>query len=177
MGLDISIGNDLNPQSNVQDYLAKKQTSSLSRDFCQLLSRRYLYPKKSEIEQLAQITTLDFQAWYDMEHYPDEVWLKEDLFEAPSEVARQKIRAKAEQARVALQNNLPKVFNLTESLVQRIEQAPEIFSKIIAPNQEDQYWVEQYFKPTGILKDLRKMLLFLEYLQAEGATMVYWQLG
>lgn len=177
MGIDISIGSDIELQGNIQAYLAKKQANRLSRDFCQLLSRRYLYPGKSEIEQLAQITRLNFQAWYDMEHYPSEVWLQEELLEAENEASKQKILAKATQAKIDLQHNLPKALSLTQVLIQKVEKEPDLITEIIAPNPEDQQWVVHYFSPFGFQKDLQHIIRFLQFLQTEGATTVYWQLG
>lgn len=190
MGLDISIGTDIDDQLYSGDYYDPKHEDrnrhhSLSRTFCNLMCRQHVVVGEPELDQLGRIAQVDITPLYDMETYGSEEELQVYLESAESEEERQDILRRTAESRQKLKGNIDKVLGTINALIERLSPIEELHL-----NHYGSYTLgdKNYFADFTINKgegyignnfgqDLRNFKRFLEFTKERGATTVYFLYG
>lgn len=182
MGLDISIHTDnfdeLYPDAD--DYF---DIHSLSRTFCNFISRRHVVEHQPELEQIGIITGIDVSPLYEMENYWDEENLEISLEFADDEEEKRTIMKKAEEDNSKIDGNIDKVLKTVEGLISSLN---SIINLNLLQTDFDTLNNEIYFanfkddKGKGYIdnnfgQDLRNFRRFLEYAKEHGSKTVWFK--
>lgn len=191
MGLDIHIGADNYEALHSGDYYDKKNDNfnsySLSRTFCNFMSRQNVISHEPELDQIGKITGVDISSIYEMESYPEEEGLEFFLEMAESEEEKQKILKKADEDKAKLQGNINKVLKTITELIEKLNSVSNI-PELLQPTDFDSLGNEKYFSSFKVDKgegyignnfgqDLRNFKRFLEFAQKRGTTTVWFNYG
>lgn len=191
MGLDISIGVDNEEIVFSDEYYHEEngyfEKHSLSREFCNFMSRRHVVEHESELDQIGKITNVDISPLYQMENYPDEESLEFYLDTAESEEEKQDILKNAEDDKAKLEGNINKVLLTLTELINKLSVIDNL-PNLLLPTDFDSLGNEDYFSSFNIDKgegyignnfgqDLRNFKRFLEFAKGKGTTTVWFNYG
>ncbi|WP_345951490.1 hypothetical protein ABDD95_08650 [Mucilaginibacter sp. PAMB04274] len=193
MGLDIHIHVD-NPvdvfDATYYDHDDNNfKRHSLSRTFCDLMSRRDLIEGEPELDQIARMAGTDISPLYDMNNYGDESEIQFRLEYAKSDIEREEILQKVEARRSALRGNIDKVSVLITQLIEKLSTVADIPALLLPDeNEEDILNRNFYFSDfntdlgdgyidNNLGHDLRNFKRFLEYAKERGTKTVYFVYG
>ena len=189
MGLDIFIEADNHEDIFTDQYEEEDDAFSLSREFCNLISRRNVTEHEAELDQIGKITGTDVSPIYEMEENPDdEGELYYYLDQAETEEERQKILAKAEEDSVEkLSGNIDKVLFTIDKLIGKLSTIENLPDRLIQTDF-DTLNNAVYFSDFNIDKgkgyidnnfgqDLRNFKRFLEFAKAQGTKTVWFVYG
>jgi hypothetical protein len=186
MGLDITIITD-NCNDFPDDYHADENDyfhkHSLSRTFCNFMSRRAVVEHEPELNQIGRLTDIDIYPFYDMEAYPDEEGLEYFLETAESEEERQQIMAEAEADKEKVSNNIELILQTVSALIYSLSEIDDL-PGLLFETDYDTLSNATYFadfntdKGDGYIgnnfgQDLRNFKRFLEYAKAKGSTTIW----
>ncbi|MBO3272352.1 hypothetical protein [Hymenobacter defluvii] len=185
MGLDIHL------QANNQEELNSDELDfyqrSLSRTFCNLMSRRAVVEGEPELEQIGRLTGVDITPLYDMENYPDDNFLRGELEYAEDDKERKKILQRAEADKAQLDGNLEAVTALIDQLLTKLPQLEDLPSRLNDHGYDTlrnkSYFADFTQNPgDGYIRnnfgqDLRNFRRFLTHAQEHGSTTVYFVYG
>ncbi|EHQ30051.1 hypothetical protein [Mucilaginibacter paludis] len=189
MGLDIRIATeneDVIFEGNYSEVYFYQH--SLSRTFCNLMSRRdVIQTGEPELDQIGQITGVDISALYDMNDYPEEESLAFFLSMAYTDQEKQTLLHQAAQNKAKLQGNIAKITELINQLIHKLT-AIDNLPALLTPTDYDTLDNKTYFsnftvnQGNGYIgnnfgQDLRNFKNFLEYAQSKGISTVYFNYG
>lgn len=191
MGLDINIGADNFEELHSADYYDEKNDyfnkHSLSRTFCDFMSRQHVASNEPELDQIGRITGIDITSFYDMENYWDEDSAEHQLSFAKDEKEREEILIRIQADKDKLKGNINLVLTTINSLIQNLSQIDNLDKKL-DDGGEDTLGYDFYFtdfnmdKGEGYIgnnfgQDLRNFKRFLEYAKERGTTTVWFNYG
>ena len=193
MGLDISIQTDRDEQIFTPDYHDPKNNyldkHSLSRTFCNFMSRQHVTLGEPELDQIGKLTAVDISPIYEMETYKEENGEEIQFYleAAESEEERQKILEQAKQSRENLRGNVDKVLTTINQLIERLSTIDNLH-ELLNNYGDDTLGYKSYFTDFNVDKgqgyignnfgqDLRNFKRFLEYAKSKGANTVYFSYG
>ena len=187
MGLDIYIGVDNEEIVFTDEYLDDKngyfEKHSLSREFCNFMSRQHVVEHEPELDQIGKIANVDISPLYELEYYPDEEELEFSLEYAETEEERQRILEKAEMDKKKLNGNIDKVLSTINNLIEKLNDIDNL-QKFLIKTDFDSLNNDVYFSDFKIDKgkgyignnfgqDLRNFKRFLEYGKERGTKSVW----
>jgi hypothetical protein len=191
MGLDIHIGTDvqdsLHDAAYFENYDYNRSRHSLSRTFCNFMSRRDSFEGEPELDQIGRITDVDISVLYDMNNYWDKEYLTQLLGEITDSNEREQILERSSAAEAKLKGNLNKVLGTLNTLIERLNQHNDLPS-MLAPTDYEVLDNNNYFsnfntdKGDGYIgnnfgRDLRNFKQYLEFAREKGATTVFFAYG
>jgi hypothetical protein len=189
MGLDIVIATD-----NYDELYSGERTkehsyfieNSLSRTFCDLMSRQHDVSHEPELDQIGEITGVDISPIYELEYYPEEETVQFHLDNAESESEKQKILQEAEGQRAKLAGNLDKVLMTVTDLINKLNSIDNLPEHLLPDadllNNQVYFADFKIDKGKGYIgnnfgQDLRNFRRFLEFAKSTGAKTVWFQYG
>ncbi|WP_316825752.1 hypothetical protein [Pedobacter miscanthi] len=191
MGLDIHLITDnseelfsLQNLNNHSDYFNQH---SLSRTFCNLMSRKNVINAETELDQISQLTNTNISVLYDMEDYWDEEYTDYRLFAAETEKEKQTVFEQMATSKEKLEGNIGIVLETIETLIKKLSHFGNLNGKLNSHGR-DTLGYDYYFTDFDIDKgegyignnfgqDLRNFRKFLEYAKANGASTVWFNYG
>lgn len=191
MGLDINIGVNNDGIVYSEEYFDEEKGNyekhSLSREFCNFMSRQHVVEHEAELDQIGKITGIDISSLYEMESYPEEEGIEFFLETAESEEERQRIIAEAEKDKEKLNGNIDKILFTINSLIEKLNHI-ENLPKLLIETDFDTLNNAVYFSDFKIDKgqgyidnnfgqDLRNFKRFLEYAKEKGTETVWFNYG
>lgn len=191
MGLDIHLITDNSEEisrlKNTDNYVDFFNQHSLSRTFCNLMSRRDVIEKETELDQISRLTETDISILYEMEQYWNEMEIDFRLSFAETENDKKKVREQIANNRKKIDNNINKVLETIETLIQKLSKLGALNDKLdsheIDTLDNDYYFTDfNLDKGEGYIgnnfgQDLRNFRRFLEYAKANGANAVWFDYG
>ncbi|RYY07723.1 MAG: hypothetical protein EOP43_02395 [Sphingobacteriaceae bacterium] len=190
MGLDIHISTDNSVRSQIPDYYNEQDDyfnkHSLSRSFFNLMNRQTDVVQELEIDQISKIAEVDLSSLYEMESYPNEDYLEYQLEYAETEEEKQSILKQAEADKLLLHENINKVLQTINSLIEKLMKINNL-SELLVPANFDSSNLS-YFSDFEVDKktryidnnfgqDLRNFKRFLEFAKEHGTTSVWFEYG
>jgi hypothetical protein len=186
MGLDINIGID-NFEELYFDDTYDRYKFSLSRTFCYLMCRKDVIDHEPELDQIGQLTGINIKPLYEMENYLEEEGLEFFISTAESDEEKQRIISKAEKDKENLKDNIDKILNLVNNLIDKLNSIENLPS-LLKPTNHDTLGNDEYFsdfkkdKGVGYIgnnfgQDLRNFKRFLEFAKSKGRTSVWFNYG
>ena len=191
MGLDINIGVNNDEIVYSEDYFDEEngnyEKHSLSREFCNFMSRQHVVEHEAELDQIGKITGIDISSLYEMESYPEEEGMEFFLETAESEEERQRIISDAEKDKEKLNGNIDKILFTINSLIEKLNHI-ENLPNLLIETDFDTLNNAEYFSDFKIDKgqgyidnnfgqDLRNFKRFLEYAKEKGTETVWFNYG
>ena len=191
MGLDIQIGADNDEELHSDEYYDEKNDyfhkHSLSRTFCNFMSRQYVASGDPELDQIGKITGVDISPLYYMGKYWDEYSAEHQLSFATNENERVEIQKRIQADKDSLKGNINLVLQTINSLIQKLSQINNLNQKL-DDGGEDTLGYDTYFTDFNIDKgdgyirnnfgqDLRNFKRFLEFAKERGTTTVWFNYG
>jgi len=191
MGLDINIGvnNDEIVFSDAyhNDENGYFEKHSLSREFCNFMSRQHVVEHEAELDQIGKITDTDISSLYEMETYPEEDGFEFFLENAESEEEKQRIIEEAETDKKKLNGNIDKILYTINTLIEKLNKIDNL-SELLIETDFDTLNNAVYFSDFKIDKgqgyidnnfgqDLRNFKSFLEYAKEKGTETVWFNYG
>ena len=191
MGLDINIGVNNGEIVFSDEYFNEEngyyEKHSLSREFCNLMSRQHVVEHEAELEQIGKITNTEIYSIYEMEDYPEEDGIEFLLQTAVSEEERQKIIAEAERNKEKLNGNIDKILSTINTLIEKlnmIDNLPELLIETDFDTLNNLTYFSDFKidKGQGYIdnnfgQDLRNFKRFLEYAKEKGTETVWFNYG
>lgn len=189
MGLDIHLITDnsekifsLQNLTNQSDYFNQH---SLSRTFCNLMSRKNVIEEETELDQISRLTNTNISVLYDMEQYWDEEYIDYRLSVAENE--KQTVFEQIAAGKEKLDGNIDMVLKTIETLIKKLSPFFNLSEKLNSHGR-DTLGYDYYFtdfnldKSEGYIgnnfgQDLRNFQKFLEYTKAHGASTVWFNYG
>ena len=124
MGLDISILTNNSEEIYSGNYFDEKNDffnkHSLSRTFCNFMSRRHVANGEPELDQIGNITNVDISPIYDMEKYLDDMSAEHQLSFAKNDDEKEEILKRIEADKDSLTGNIDKVFSIISQLTAQL---------------------------------------------------------
>jgi hypothetical protein len=190
MGMDIVVSTDADEQMEENTDFSWDdhfRLHSLSREFCNFMSRRGVCDGEPELDQIGKLTGVDVSPLYEMENYPDDDSLEYHLSFAETEEEIQAVHVRLAMTKERMQNNLEIVQTLLEQLIQGLSKIDDLPAKLL-PTEFDSLDNKTYFadflvdKGRGYIgnnfgQDLRNFKRFLEYAKANGANTIWFRYG
>jgi hypothetical protein len=191
MGLDIYINADNYEELLSEDYYDEKNDyfykHSLSRTFCNLMSRINVVSHEPEFDQIGKITSINISPIHEMESYLEEEGLEIYLNTTDTEEERQSILRNAEEDNAKLQGNIDRVLLTINELIEKLSSVDNLPS-LLLPTDFDSLGNQEYFSSFNIDKgegyignnfgqDLRNFKRFLEFAKERGTTTVWFNYG
>jgi hypothetical protein len=188
MGLDIRINTtkigELYAAEPTKDYFHEH---SLSRTFCNFMSRKDVCNGEPELDQIGRIVGLDIKPLYDMNKYIDDSDLKRHLIYLESEEDKLNFEISANNVRNKLTGNLEKTLNLINQLIANLSELDNL-DALLTDNGNNTIFDSKYFfdfkidKGDGYIgnnfgQDLRNFKRFLEFAKENGRTTVWFHYG
>jgi hypothetical protein len=191
MGLDINIGVNNDDIVFSEDYYNEEngnyEKHSLSREFCNFMSRQHVVEHEPELNQIGKITGVDISCLYEMETYPGVDEMEYLLETAESEQERQKIITDAEKSKEKLNGNIDKVLFTIKSLIEKLNNIDNLPNLLIATDfdtlNNSEYFSDftidkgQGYIDNNFGQDLRNFKRFLEYAKEMGSETVWFVYG
>ncbi|WP_462222178.1 hypothetical protein [Ferruginibacter sp.] len=191
MGLDIIISTNNINKIYSGNYFDEKNNyfnqHSLSRTFCNFMSRRHIANGKPELDQIGEITGIDISPIYDMEKYWDDLSAEHQLSFAENTKEKEEIKNRIEADKNSLKGNIDNVVVTISQLIQKLSQIQNL-NQILNDYGESTIDYDFYFTDFNIDKgegyirnnfgqDLRNFKRFLDYAKSTGATTVFFNYG
>lgn len=191
MGLDINIGTDNYEELHSNDYYDKENgyfyKHSLSRIFCNFMSRQHVISNEPELDQIGRITGVDITPLYDMEKYWDEESIEYQLSGITNEKEKVEILERILYNNYKLKGNINIVLTTIDTLIQHLSQIDNLEKKL-NDDGEDSLGYDYYFTDFNIDKgdgyidnnfgqDLRNFKRFLEFAKERGTSTVWFNYG
>lgn len=191
MGLDIHLITDNSEElyalQNLHDQPDYFNQHSLSRTFCNLMSRKDVINAETELDQISRLTHTNISALYDMEQYWDEEYTDYRLSVADTEEERKTVFEQIAASKEKLNGNIGTVLETIETLIQKLSHFGNLSGKL-NNHGHDTLGYDYYFTDFDIDKgegyignnfgqDLRNFKNFLEYAKTNGATTVWFNYG
>lgn len=191
MGLDIHLITDNSEEisrlKSADNHVDFFNQHSLSRTFCNLMSRRNVIEEETELDQISRLTETDISVLYEMEQYWNEMEVDFHLSFAETENDKKKVREQIANNRKKIDDNINKVLETIETLIQKLSKLGTLNDKLdsheIDTLDNDYYFADFNFdKGEGYIgnnfgQDLRNFRRFLEYAKANGANAVWFDYG
>lgn len=191
MGLDISISTNNSEQIHSGDYFDEQNDffnkHSLSRTFCNFMSRQFVADGEPELDQIGKIANVDISPIYDMEKYWDDMSAEHQLSFAESENEKVEIAKRIQADKDSLTGNIDKVHATISQLIEELSKINNL-DQILDDSGESTLDYKYYFTDFNVDKgegyignnfgqDLRNFKRFLEYAKSKGTTTVYFNYG
>jgi hypothetical protein len=191
MGLDISILTNIGDEIYSDNYYDEQNDffhkHSLSRTFCNFMSRQHVVNGEPELDQIGNIVNVDISPIYKMEKYWDDMSAEHQLSFAESDKEREEISKKIQADNDSLTDNIDKVHSTISQLIEELSKINNL-DEILDDSGESTLDYKYYFtdfnvdKGEGYIRnnfgqDLRNFKRFLEYAISKGATTVYFNYG
>lgn len=191
MGLDIHLITDnseeLSSIQNLNDHPDYFNHHSLSRTFCNLMSRKDVINAETELEQISRLTHTNISVLYDMEQYWDEEYTDYSLSAAETEEEEKTTLEQMSASQEKLNDNIDAVLKTIETLIKKLSHFGNLNGKLNSHGR-DTLGYDYYFtdfdldKGEGYIgnnfgQDLRNFRKFLEYAKANGAKTVWFNYG
>jgi DNA repair exonuclease SbcCD ATPase subunit len=191
MGLDIHLITDNSEEisrlKNTDNQVDFFNQHSLSRTFCNLMSRRDVIQEETELDQISRLTETDISVLYEMEQYWNEMEVDFHLSFAETENDKKKVLEQIANNRKKIGDNINKVLETIETLIQKLSKLGTLNDKLdsheIDTLDNDYYFTDfNLDKGEGYIgnnfgQDLRNFRRFLEYAKANGANAVWFDYG
>jgi hypothetical protein len=191
MGLDIHLITDNSEEifrlNNANNHLDYFNQHSLSRTFCNLMSRRDVIEEETELDQISRLTNTDITILYDMEQYWGEDEVDFHLSFAETENDKKNVLEQIASNRKKIDGNINKVLETIETLIQKLSKLDNLNNKLdsheIDTLDNDYYFTDfNLDKGEGYIgnnfgQDLRNFRKFLEFAKANGANAVWFNYG
>lgn len=191
MGLDIHLITDNSEEisrlKNTDNQVDFFNQHSLSRTFCNLMSRRNVIEEETELDQISRLTETDISVLYEMEQYWNEMEVDFRLSFAETENDKKKVLEQIANNRKKIDGNINKVLETIETLIQKLSQLGTLNDKLDS-HETDTLDNDYYFTDFNLDKgegyignnfgqDLRNFRRFLEYAKANGANAIWFDYG
>lgn len=191
MGLDIHLITDNSEEisrlKNTDNHVDFFNQHSLSRTFCNLMSRRDVIEEETELDQISRLTETDISVLYEMEQYWNEMEVDFHLSFAETENDKKNVLEQIANNRKKIDGNINKVLETIETLIQKLSKLGTLNDKLdsheIDTLDNDYYFTDfNLDKGEGYIgnnfgQDLRNFRRFLEYAKANGANAVWFDYG
>ena len=180
MGLDLLLVTD-NYEELSNEFANNKY--NLSKEFYYLIYRKQ-DTEYTELDQIAEMTSVDVSSIYQMMDYPDEEYTSSRLEqEADNQQEQQKILDEVEAEKKKLEGNIYKVLQTVSSLIEKLNTINNLYEKLneIEPSELD---IKYYFSDFKLDKgkswfennfgqDLRNFKDSLEYAKSKETKTVW----
>jgi len=191
MGLDIHLITDNSEEisrlKNTDNHVDFFNQHSLSRTFCNLMSRKDVIEEETELDQISRLTETDISVLYEMEQYWNEMEVDFHLSFAETENDKKKVLKQIANNRKKIGDNINKVLETIETLIQKLSKLGTLNDKLDS-HETDTLDNAYYFTDFNLDKgegyignnfgqDLRNFRRFLEYAKANGASAVWFDYG
>ncbi|MEM6845199.1 MAG: hypothetical protein AAF632_23505 [Bacteroidota bacterium] len=189
MGIDILIVSDKDEEINSADRFSEeieqffKGSISLSRTFCNFMSRKDIIDHEPELDQIGRIAGVDIRPLYEMESYPDEDSINYELERADDSKERESILARAKKDQERIQGNLGAVISVVNSLIQKLDQIDNLPAQLM-PTERDTLNNKAYFSDKvdegigdNFVQYLRNFRQHLEYIKSKDGSTVWFHYG
>ena len=191
MGLDIHLITDNSEEisrlKNTDNHVDFFNQHSLSRTFCNLMSRKDVIEEETELDQISRLTETDISVLYEMEQYWNEMEVDFHLSFAQTENDKKKVLEQIANNRKKIGDNINKVLKTIETLIQKLSKLGTLNDKLDSHDTDtldnDYYFTDfNLDKGEGYIgnnfgQDLRNFRRFLEYAKANGANAVWFDYG
>jgi hypothetical protein len=191
MGLDIHLktnnSEEIFQKKDANNHIDYFNQHSLSRTFCNLMSRKDVIEGETELDQISRLTNTDISVLYEMEQYWSEDEVDFHLSFAENESKKQAVRDQIANNRKKLDGNIDRTLTTIETLIEKLSHFRNLSEKL--DNHElDTLGYDYYFTDFNIDKgegyignnfgqDLRNFRRFLEFAKANGANAVWFNYG
>lgn len=183
MGLDIHVRTTKQEEEDDRSF----EVCSLSRTFGNFLSRGGVIEGEPELDQIGRMTGLDIAPLYEMENYPNESLLADELAYAADDEERAHIRNRVQADKAKLSGNLDSILGLVDQLITALSARAD-WLKLLDHQGYDTLNSEHYFAQfthdpgDGYLgnnfgQDLRKLRHFLRSVKQQDHTTVFFEFG
>ena len=191
MGLDIHLITDNSEEisrlKNANNHLDFFNQHSLSRTFCNLMSRKDAINEETELDQISRLTNTDISVLYEMEQYWSEDEVDFRLSFAENESKKQAVLDQITNSRKKIDGNIDRVLITVETLIEKLSHFSNLSEKLNSHGL-DTLGYDYYFTDFNLDKgegyignnfgqDLRNFKKFLEYAKANGAITVWFNYG
>jgi len=188
MGLDILATLDNSKElDNQPEFNEIRRNTSLSRTFCNFMSRRNVVEDcRPELEQLEELTGVSIAFFYEMEEYMDDFSLAEMMEFMEPEIAKQQGQ-NAIEANKKIEGNIHHVRQELHSFIEALGRIPNLESKMEKTTYDTigikTYFADFHHNPgdgyigNNLGQDLRNLLRLVEYGIRKGAKTVYFNYG
>ncbi|MBO9672655.1 MAG: hypothetical protein J7577_04380 [Sphingobacteriaceae bacterium] len=191
MGLDIHLitnnHEELFSLQNAYSHTDYFNQHSLSRTFCNLMSRKNVISGETELDQISRMIKTDITVLYDMEQYWDEEYIDYRLMVAENEKEKQVVFEQIAANKEKLNGNIDLVLETIKTMIEKLSKFCNLSEKLNS-HGNDTLDYEYYFtdfdldKGEGYIgnnfgQDLRNFRKFLEYAKANGANTVWFNYG
>lgn len=190
MGLDIHLttnnSEEIFQKENTNNHIDYFNLHSLSRTFCNLMSRKDVIEEETELDQISRLTDTDISVLYEMEQYWSEDEVDFHLSFAETENDKQKVSEQIARNRKKIDGNIDRVLTTIETLIEKLSHF-DLHDKLNSHGL-DTLGYDCYFtdfdldKGEGYIgnnfgQDLRNFRRYLEYAKANGANAVWFNYG
>jgi len=191
MGLDISVSVNNDETVFSDDYHNEEnnyfEKHSLSREFCNFISRQHVVDHKAELDQIGEITNVDISPLYEMEDYPDEEELEDELENEEDEDEIQHLLLKAAEQKNKLNGNIDKVLSTVNQLIEKLNHIDNLQNLLIKADFDtlnNALYFSDFTLDNGkgyidnnFGQDLRNFKRFLEFAKQKGTETVWFTYG
>ncbi len=182
-GIGTDKDDDLYAEGFYDEHFNFFHKHSLSRNFCNFMSRYLVTDGEPELDQIGSLLGIDISPLYHMEYYADEVSAESQLSLAETEQERKEILQQIEADRNRIKNNIDVVLHTIERMHEQLSGISDLHKKL-DDHGDDTLGYENYFTDFTIDKgngsthnnfghDLRNFKRFLRFAKSKGATTVW----
>jgi len=191
MGLDIHLITDNSEEisrlQNANNHVDYFNQHSLSRTFCNLISRRNVIEEEPELDQIGRLTDTNISVLYDMEQIWSVEYIDYRLSIAETENDKQTVFEQIAASKEKLNGNINLILETLEALIKKLSHFSNLADKLDSYG-EDTLGYDYYFTDFNLDKgegyignnfgqDLRNFRKFLEYAKTNGARTVWFNYG
>ena len=191
MGLDIHLITDnseeISRSQNANNHVDYFNQHSLSRTFCNLMSRRNVIGEEPELDQIGRLTDINISVLYDMEQIWSVEYIDYRLSIAETENEKQTVFEQIAASKEKLNGNINLILETIEGLIKKLSQFSNLGDKLNSYG-EDTLGYDYYFTDFNLDKgegyignnfgqDLRNFRKFLEYAKTNDARTVLFNYG
>ncbi len=190
MGLDIDIavnnGDEVYPET-ILDLTGGSPKYSLSRSFCNLMSRRNVISEEHELDQIARITGVNISPLYEMENYMDEESVHMEMMRCKTDEERERKKEEIRNYNSKLEGNLERALRTVQQLIEKLSVIYDLEKRLVhhdfGSGAGKAYFADfNMDKGKGYIgnnfgQDLRNFERFLLLAKSKGTTTVWFRYG
>lgn len=187
MGLDIIQGFDLEEQDEdfELDEFEDPDRLSVSRTFCNFMSRKDVVEGEADLDQIGRILKVDIGPLYLMEKYTPK-WDFEEILEFEDDVDEEEVIGELESENAKVIGNIDVVISTLSNLVMKLEKVEDLSNEI--DDNGFQTILEEYyqnlntteeidFADNNLVQDVRNLLRASKLAKSKGAKTTFFTYG
>lgn len=185
MGLDINLRVNNYSEIITAEYFENSNLYSLSREFCNLMSRPGIVKHKPEFDQIGEITNIDISHLHKMTEYPSEEEETDMIEFAENEEEKERLKSDFEKRKQDLNGNINHIEILVEKLINSLEKIDNLYERLIKTDfdsMNSEYYFSDFTKDKGdgyignnFGQDLRNFKRFIDYAIERNSKTVWFE--